>query len=435
MADTVAVMNAGRIEQLGAPAELYEFPAPPSSPTSSASPTCSPARSPAAAATTCWSTRTAPGSVRRRPRARRPSGEVWLGVRPEKMHLAARRRGRAPGANVLAGGVVTDASFVGVSTQYLVRTVGPGADGVRAEHRRPRARSGRRRGRPALGARHAFLLDAGPGRPRRRRAPEDGVSAAVAHAVGGTAEARARRSARPERQQPRLAGYLLLLPGALWLVLFFAVPLVTLFATSLYDPAGSLEPGYAMTGHSATTPTRCSEYWPQFLRSFGLRRHRDRSSACCSATRWPTRSRSRPAGGRTCCWSRDRAVLHQLPAAHAGLEATSCRQRAAWSDCCSDAARARRRRPAAGHPVAVVAGLTYNFLPFMVLPLYASPGEARPAADRGGRRPLRHAGHGVPQGHAAAVDARRGRRHAADLHPGGRRLHQRRAARHPADST
>ena len=27
MADTVAVMNAGKIEQLGAPAEMYEFPA------------------------------------------------------------------------------------------------------------------------------------------------------------------------------------------------------------------------------------------------------------------------------------------------------------------------------------------------------------------------------------------------------------------------
>ena len=31
-----------------------------------------------------------------------------------------------------------------------------------------------------------------------------------------------------------------------------------------------------------------------------------------------------------------------------------------------------RRRPAARHPVAVIAGLIYNFLPFMTLPLYAS---------------------------------------------------------------
>ena len=39
MADTVAVMNAGVIEQMGAPAELYENPRRPSWPTSWASPT------------------------------------------------------------------------------------------------------------------------------------------------------------------------------------------------------------------------------------------------------------------------------------------------------------------------------------------------------------------------------------------------------------
>ena len=40
-------------------------------------------------------------------------------------------------------------------------------------------------------------------------------------------------------------------------------------------------------------------------------------------------------------------------------------------------------------PVAVVAGLTYNFLPFMVLPIYASLERRRPAGHRGGRRPVR----------------------------------------------
>ena len=45
MADTVAVMNHGRIEQMGSPADLYELPRPRSSPTSSGSPTWSRARS------------------------------------------------------------------------------------------------------------------------------------------------------------------------------------------------------------------------------------------------------------------------------------------------------------------------------------------------------------------------------------------------------
>ena len=39
MADTIAVMNGGLIEQLGTPAELYENPPPPSWRTSSVSPT------------------------------------------------------------------------------------------------------------------------------------------------------------------------------------------------------------------------------------------------------------------------------------------------------------------------------------------------------------------------------------------------------------
>ena len=51
------------------------------------------------------------------------------GVRPEKIHLAAvgaAVNGAVPAAtpgsaNRLTGGVVTDASFTGVSTQYLVR--------------------------------------------------------------------------------------------------------------------------------------------------------------------------------------------------------------------------------------------------------------------------------------------------------------------------
>ncbi len=85
--------------------------------------------------------------------------------------------------------------------------------------------------------------------------------------------------------------------------------------------------------------------------------------------------------------------------------------------------------------VSVVAGITYNFLPFMILPLYASleriDGRLLEAGyDLYGRRrdvflrmtlPLSMPG--------------RGGGHAALLHPGGGRLHQRRAARHAATST
>lgn len=48
------------------------------------------------------------------------TGKVYVGVRPEKIHLVA--AGADPGhANHLSG-VVTDSSFIGVSTHYLVQT-------------------------------------------------------------------------------------------------------------------------------------------------------------------------------------------------------------------------------------------------------------------------------------------------------------------------
>ena len=82
--------------------------------------------------------------------------------------------------------------------------------------------------------------------------------------------------------------------------------------------------------------------------------------------------------------------------------------------------------------VAVVAGITYNFLPFMALPLYVSLEQIDPrlleaAEDLYASKlqaflrvtlPLSLPGHR--------------RRHAAHVHPGGRRLHQRPAARHAA---
>ena len=64
------------------------------------------------------------GRATDRGRAGKPA-RVWVGVRPEKFSLEG---ASAPGdpidlaeLNALAGGIVSDVSFVGVSTQYLVR--------------------------------------------------------------------------------------------------------------------------------------------------------------------------------------------------------------------------------------------------------------------------------------------------------------------------
>ena len=83
--------------------------------------------------------------------------------------------------------------------------------------------------------------------------------------------------------------------------------------------------------------------------------------------------------------------------------------------------------------IAVVAGITYNFLPFMTLPLYASIERIDPRLLEAGADLYGNAADRAPQGHPAA-DACPGivAGHAAHVHPGGRRLRQRLAARrHP----
>jgi spermidine/putrescine transport system ATP-binding protein len=112
MADRIAVMNHGRIEQLGTPTELYETPA-----------TAFVAGF-LGASNLLPGTVSGPDSVRLRhgPEVRvRPevltgrSGEVAVGIRPEKIELGAGH------ANSLDGSVVEQA-YVGVATQYIVET-------------------------------------------------------------------------------------------------------------------------------------------------------------------------------------------------------------------------------------------------------------------------------------------------------------------------
>src|SRR3954447_6612036 len=122
MADTVAVMNAGRIEQLGAPAALYERPDTTFVANflgqSNLFPARGTGRDGARAVVDCG------GQALAVPADRLPadhSAGLLVGVRPEKIHLRADGDEAAPGENRLTGGRVVDASFSGVSTQYLVR--------------------------------------------------------------------------------------------------------------------------------------------------------------------------------------------------------------------------------------------------------------------------------------------------------------------------
>jgi spermidine/putrescine transport system ATP-binding protein len=116
MADTIAVMNAGRLEQLGDPATLYERPA-------STFVANFLGQSNLLRATVAGPPEDGEVLVKAHEHLLRvdaghlPDGstEIWLGVRPEKLRL-----GEHGGPNRLSGRV-TDVSFSGVATQYLVR--------------------------------------------------------------------------------------------------------------------------------------------------------------------------------------------------------------------------------------------------------------------------------------------------------------------------
>ena len=120
MADTVAVMNKGRIEQMGAPEELYELPK-----------TVFVAnflgQSNLFLVSVVGGTDQALHTDlngRRitlpRTRSQRDSGTITIGVRPEKLRLHTTAPAEDPGVNVLGPGRITDVSFTGVSTQYTV---------------------------------------------------------------------------------------------------------------------------------------------------------------------------------------------------------------------------------------------------------------------------------------------------------------------------
>ena len=118
MADTIAVMNKGKIEQMGTPEELYDSP------------------KTAFVANFLGQSNLIPGEVSGNdgnnlivdlfgtkvavPKARSSAhgSSVLVGIRPEKFRISP--EGKNVSGNVLTGGKVSDVSYIGVSTQYQV---------------------------------------------------------------------------------------------------------------------------------------------------------------------------------------------------------------------------------------------------------------------------------------------------------------------------
>ncbi|HEX8519435.1 MAG TPA: ABC transporter ATP-binding protein [Pseudonocardia sp.] len=188
MADTVAVMNAGRIQQLGPPQELYDLPRT------------------AFVANFLGRSNLLPGTVREErdgllgvdaagtrllvpaDRAVSRSGPVLVGIRPEKVHLVAAGEDEPADATVLGPGTVADVAFSGVSTEYLVDVPGHGRMSVFTQNRggAPGAAPGDQV-RLAWSPRHAFGLADGPDDDAARAATPEREKAAVGAASDGGA--------------------------------------------------------------------------------------------------------------------------------------------------------------------------------------------------------------------------------------------------------
>lgn len=193
------------------------------------------------------------------------------------------------------------------------------------------------------------------------------MSAAVAEATAGGPAV----EPGPVKRRRGGAGYLLLLPGMLWLLLFFAVPTVQLVATSLYDPNGSLQTGYAMTWSFGNYVDAVTTYAQQFLRSLF---YSGTSTVLALLLAYPLAYAIAFKAGR---WKNLMLVMVIAPFFTSFLVRTL-----AWKSILADNGFVVQTLQALhilgpdgrllATSVAVITGLTYNFLPFMVLPLYAS---------------------------------------------------------------
>ena len=188
------------------------------------------------------------------------------------------------------------------------------------------------------------------------------------------------RAAEPEpdihrgRRRGRV-GYLLLLPGLGYLLVFFVVPVAALLATSLNErvaggAVGETRPAFRLANYSEAI----AAYWPQFARSFGYALV---ATVLALLIGYPL---AYVIAVRARRFKLVQGLL--LVMVIAPFFTSFILRTLAWKQILADESLGLRvlktltvvpddaRLTATA--VAVVAGLTYNFLPFMTLPIFAS---------------------------------------------------------------
>jgi spermidine/putrescine transport system permease protein len=167
----------------------------------------------------------------------------------------------------------------------------------------------------------------------------------------------------------RLSPYLLILPGGLWLAIFFLVPMVAMVSVSLQT--GSLETGFTQTFNVQTYVDMISAYHVQLTRSlvYGLM-----TTVVTILLAYPMAYWIAFNGGRH---KSTYLFLILLP-----FFVTFVIRTISWQFLLADdgivlgTLKDWGVLPGTFHilatPTAVVGGLVYNFLPFMVLPIYVA---------------------------------------------------------------
>ena len=167
----------------------------------------------------------------------------------------------------------------------------------------------------------------------------------------------------------RLVPYGLLAPGLIWLIVFFVIPMYFMGELSL--KTGSLESGFQLTWAFENYTDSISQYSTQFLRAFyyaGI------ATFFCLLIGYPLAYAIAFKAGR---WKN-----LMLFAVVAPFFTTYLIRTIAWKTILDDTSpvvsflKTNHLVPQDGRVLAtsaaVIAGLTYNFLPFMVLPLFSA---------------------------------------------------------------
>ena len=172
------------------------------------------------------------------------------------------------------------------------------------------------------------------------------------------------------RRRPGLLPLLLLAPAIAWLVAFYVYPAIQMLQASLWS--GSLETGFAFSwANVATYPEALGRYSDQFLRSI---LYAAVSTLVCLALAFPLAYTIAYRAGR---W---RTIL--LFIVIAPFFTSFLLRVLAWKTVLGDDGFLLGPLKAIGvlpeefrilaTPVAVIFGISYNFFPFMVLPIYVS---------------------------------------------------------------